>query len=345
MGIETAIIAGAVIGGGASLFGASKTAAAQTAAGNATLQATQLQIQYEQQATQEQLQQRQQAISDAKTYGAATPQELASVSQILSDKTSALTASMTSIGQQQQQLDAMDPTIKASGQDLLDLLNGKASAMLAPVQAQQAKARQSLVDNLSATMGPGYASTSAGAAALLNFDQSAAVTNSQIQQTALSQAGSLYSGLQGTQANEQASVTSGTQNAENSALLADQSVLQENQLVTNRTLSGIEGAYGNPVNFQGAAQAQGNVAAASGLPYQGAITMGGAVAGAGSTIAGAGSTLGTIGALGNYLNNSNTSGTGIIVPNLTQNFGATIGANLGVQPVNSTATVGSALTE
>lgn len=71
----------------------------------------------------------------------------------------------------QKTLNAIDPNIMESANQLHSLMTGGESASLNPLKSQRARERQSLESNLRNTMGAGYMSSTAGQQALAQHDQ------------------------------------------------------------------------------------------------------------------------------------------------------------------------------
>lgn len=282
VGTSSAILIGAGFAGAASVTGGLIQAGAQGGAAQAQLSASQ-------QALQAQIQARAQAINQVTGISGLQPGEISSINQILTTKSQALNQSLASIAQQQSQLDAMNPQVKQSGQDLYDLLTGKASSVLAPMQQQLTRQRQELVNSLSSQLGPGFMTSSAGINALTQFDEQSAMTLQNAQMGAISTVASTYGSLAGMQNQGQNAVTTQTGEAFGRSMLADQSVLQANQFATNRQTNAVLGAMGaTPIGFTGPTQF-------AGAPFAQSQGVGQTIAGAGNAFAGA-MTLGTLAA-------------------------------------------------
>lgn len=170
---------------------------------------------------------RQQALGYAKS-----DQELQQLQQ-------SITLNNQDISRKQALLASADPALIESGKQALSLLQGKSAASLKPLQDQRAQQRQQLQSSLAQQLGPDYATSSAGSAALNQFDQQTANTLTQAQQSAIGQ----YMGY-ATNAEQLGSVQSNIQNTNQTA----------NQYgnIASRQIGAIEG---NPINaeqqFQG----------------------------------------------------------------------------------------------
>lgn len=211
-------------------------------------------------AVQRQIAQRQQAIAQVQSMAALQPQEIAQISQILQTRNDQLQASLTSISKQQDLLDQAAPTMRAAGQNLYDLMMGKAADILKPLQQQQQLQRQKLMDNLSATMGPGFMSSTAGIQALTSFDTQAAMASANAQMQAVGQVSQTYLGLSQLQQSGQQAITQQTGEAYQRAQSASDVVLQANQVAQQRQIQGTLGAMqANQVDYSLPVQAQQNL--------------------------------------------------------------------------------------
>lgn len=135
----------------------------------------------------EQLQASEQARTQAVGYATPNASQLAQMGTNLELQNQALITNMQGIDRDNAILDSIDPAIKQAGTEAYNLLTGQASAALKPLQDQQARQRTALTQSLAASLGPDYATSSAGAQALAQFDQNAQLTTSQVQQSTLGQ--------------------------------------------------------------------------------------------------------------------------------------------------------------
>lgn len=304
MSVGTALVIGAgaaAVGGVASaIIGAN----AAKGAGEATLSAAQQQVAMAREALQAQIQARAEGISTAQKAAAMSPEEIKSINNILTTQGASLSASMASLQKQQSQLDAMDPTVKAAGQNLYDLLTGKAAAVLAPMQKQLDFQRNQLMSQLSSQMGPGFMASSAGIMALTQFDNQAALNINNAQMNAIQTIGGQYANLGGLQQQGQAGVTQGTLNAFGQAQNANVVALGGYEAGQQRMVNATLGAMSaNPINAFGVPNAQGSVIDAAGLPYAGAGVAATAI---GQAAGGVANIFGNYGAAGMQQNNINT---------------------------------------
>lgn len=251
MAVVTAAITGG-LGVAATITGALINKNATTSAANATSAATL-------QALNAQIAERQRITDQATQAAQMSPSEINQINSLLTTKGQALTASQDAIQKQQSQLDAMDPNVKAAGNDLYSLLTGKAAATIAPLQAQITMQRNQQMNDLASQYGPGFMATSAGIEAMMKFDTNSAVTIANASQSALGQATQTYLGLTGQQQQGQAGITAATQNAFAQSENVDQTVLAADQNVQGRLENAITQGANQPVNFQAPAQVAGNL--------------------------------------------------------------------------------------
>lgn len=90
------------------------------------------------------------------------------------------------LSRQEQLISQLDPTIIEASQQALKLLRGEQSQTLAPLQAQRAKQRETLLNTLRQQLGPGAETSAAGQKALQNFDLETSSLMGGAQQSALS---------------------------------------------------------------------------------------------------------------------------------------------------------------
>lgn len=124
---------------------------------------------------------RQQALG----YAQPTAQELGSMNQQLQLAGQGLAQRQQALDRQTKVLQATDPAILESGKQALALLQGKSAPTLAPMLAQRQVQRTQLQQQLEQQLGPGGASSSAGAQALENFDLQTSNYTAGLQQQAL----------------------------------------------------------------------------------------------------------------------------------------------------------------
>lgn len=127
---------------------------------------------------QSQLAQQQATQQQALGYAQMTPQQIANLEQQLNINTQ-------SYNRNQALINSSDPALIAAGQQALQLLNGQKAAALGPIEQQRAQQRQTLEAQLRQQLGPGYATSTAGAQALNNFDMQTSQLSTQAQQSTL----------------------------------------------------------------------------------------------------------------------------------------------------------------
>lgn len=126
-----------------------------------------------------QLSQQQQDRASAVKY-AVSDEELQQLQQSIS-------LNNQDIARKQKLLASADPALIEAGNQALQLMQGKSAASLKPLQDQRAQQRQQLQQTLASQLGPDYASSSQGRAALNQFDQQTSAVLTGAQQQAIGQ--------------------------------------------------------------------------------------------------------------------------------------------------------------
>lgn len=91
------------------------------------------------------------------------------------------------IARKQKLLASADPALIEAGTQALQLMQGKSAATLKPLQDQRNRQRQQLEQSLRQKLGPDYATSSQGQAALNQFDQQSSDLSTNAQQNAIGQ--------------------------------------------------------------------------------------------------------------------------------------------------------------
>lgn len=120
-------------------------------------------------ATSQQEQQRQEREL-ALQYSSPTMEELGLMAQQLNQSNAALRYQEDALRRTESILNTIDPTIMESSRQLLGLLRGETTEYLSPVERERARGRTNLSSALREEMGEGYASSTAGQAALSRYD-------------------------------------------------------------------------------------------------------------------------------------------------------------------------------
>lgn len=332
---STAIIGGGILAAGGAVAASAIGAGAASSAGQAQLSAAQMQVQFAQQALQEQIKARQSGIAQAQDVSRMSAGEMDAIHQMLTTQGLSLSRSMASINQQQTQLNAMDPNVRASGQNLYSLLTGKSAEILAPMQKQIDYQRSQLVNQLSSQMGPGFMTSSAGIEALTKFDNQSALSLGQAQLQALQTVGAQYGSLAGMQVQGQTGVTGETLSAFQQAQVANAAALQAQQYgVTRETNATLGAMSANPLNQGMVPQAQQSVVQTAGNPFAGQSVIGQGVGQAGSALGAVGGQIAGMGMFSNMLGSmTNNGGVGNALstsignyqaPNINPTFGSMI---------------------
>lgn len=154
------VTAGALVTSGALGFaGANKAAGAQQSAA---------QLQY--QSSQNAITAQQASQAYAVQLAQATPQELGLINQQISTQTASYNQQMAAIQQDYSTLQSATPEIQSAGKEANQLLQGQQAAILAPIQNQRNLQLTQLQNQLQAQLGSGYATSSVGQKALLQFN-------------------------------------------------------------------------------------------------------------------------------------------------------------------------------
>jgi hypothetical protein len=277
------VTAGVIMGGAGlagSLVGGSKSSKGAQAAGQAEAGVAEQGLQYAEQS-------RNQAYAIASSAAIPSPQELNLMDQTVGNSMQALQAQSSAINSGLNTLNSLAPSIVASGNQTTALLQGQSAAILAPIQANAARQRVQLQNQLASTMGPGYATTAAGIMALNNFDNNTTMTMANAQLQAFNQSVSATTSLAGT-ANSLMQGVSGQTNSLTGLASGMQTTQQQLQMQSANTLLG------------GSAQAIGasnTLAGTIGNQYAGQISQGQNIAGLGGAVGQSGMTMGMMSAL------------------------------------------------
>jgi hypothetical protein len=158
------------IGAAATFGGAALQAGAAGNQADAAKYATDKQLDFAREALEKQVAERNRMETAVLGLAAKSPDELAATGRMLNQRALYLNTQSDNLSKVQSILDKVDPSIKEAASQQLDLLQGKESQVLAPLQAQRQRQRQQLQNSLSEKLGPGYATSSAGIQALQGFD-------------------------------------------------------------------------------------------------------------------------------------------------------------------------------
>lgn len=192
---------GLIVGGGASVaggvgsfFGGKQQSQAAQSAANLQYQLGEQGLQSQQNEFNQSLQfatqsRDQQTAARNQALGLAQPSaaELAQTGINLQLQNQDMSQQMQALQRDQSILDAVDPAVKEAGNQALQLLQGKTAQSVQPALDQRNRQRTQLEQTLADRLGPDYASSSAGAAALRNFDNDTSTQMNGIQQQTLSQ--------------------------------------------------------------------------------------------------------------------------------------------------------------
>lgn len=168
-----------------------------TKTANAAQKAADLQFQLGEEQLAESKAARSQAIDFAqssRTQAVALSQpsaaELGQQAKNLQLQSMALSRQQDLLEKDQKLLASIDPAIKASGEQLYNLVQGKAAPILGPLQTEIDRQRVNLQQKLQSQMGPGWETSTAGIQAMSQFNQSAEMTIANAQNSAIQTLGS-----------------------------------------------------------------------------------------------------------------------------------------------------------
>lgn len=128
-----------------------------------------------------------QAASDraaAMSYAAPTPQEIQQIGDRINQQQRYQAVQEASVQRDTQILGSLDPALVQAGQQAQKLMSGQNAAIIAPMQQQQQFERNQMQQKLAAQLGPGWQTSSAGQAALQQFDMQANLQTQQAQMSA-----------------------------------------------------------------------------------------------------------------------------------------------------------------
>lgn len=233
-----------------------------------------------QQVLAEQISARERALGIA----APTYNELTAINQQLLLSKNANERALMAVEREQAILDAVDPAIREAGTQALQLLQGKDAAILTPIKAQRADQRRQLEQTLADRLGGGFETSSAGIAALRDFDTATGNLIAGAQQESLGQ-------LLGTSIQGRSLATGSTENAFGTANQSAQVALGAMHNLKARSVNAF---IGSPVNYSPFIEAAG-VGAKNTQQTFGAL---GSIGGAGLGYAGMASVFGNQGSGG-----------------------------------------------
>lgn len=231
---------GSIFGGNQQAAAAMSNQQAQTQIANQQLAAEQSQFSQQTQFQEEQYQNQLQSRTTATNMAAPSASELAQMGVNLDLQSSAINYQMSALDRDNKILDSIDPAIKEAGTQALQLMNGQNASILGPLQKQQQTQRTQLEQKLASSLGPDYATSSAGSAALASFDNNAAMTTASAQSQSLGQ-------LLGVVTSANMNPVGNASNAFSSLQGLNQSGFSMAQGLVNQQVNAFEGS---PVNQQ-----------------------------------------------------------------------------------------------
>lgn len=189
--------------------------------------------------------------SQAQSFAAPSFDEMQQIHKQLDYQSQLYDRHIESLKQEQALINSIDPSIMAASQNAKDLLSGKSSALLAPIQQERQNQRNQLENQLRDQLGSGYQTSSAGQEALNRFDQQTSGLMANAQQSALGSVGQ-YLGV----ASQSRPNMIGLSNAAFGAVsdMSQRTLGNYNQFAT-RQIAAIEGT---PINFNNSIRTAGN---------------------------------------------------------------------------------------
>jgi hypothetical protein len=125
--------------------------------------------------------------AQALQFAAPTPQEMQSISDQINNQSRYQAIQQASVDRDTGILNSLDPALVTAGQQANQLMQGQSAAIIQPMLQQQALQRGQLQQQLAAQLGPGWATSSAGVAAMNSFNTQANLSTAQAQMTAFNQ--------------------------------------------------------------------------------------------------------------------------------------------------------------
>lgn len=123
----------------------------------------------------------------AMSYAAPTAQEIQQIGDRINQQQRYQAVQEASVQRDTQILGSLDPALVQAGQQAQKLMSGQNAAILAPMKQQQQFERNQMQQKLAAQLGPGWQTSSAGQAALQQFDMQSNLQTQQAQMSAFNQ--------------------------------------------------------------------------------------------------------------------------------------------------------------
>lgn len=186
-------------------------------------------------------------IEQAASQAAAPSQEeLDQISALVKTSEDGLARAADLVEREAEVLDDIDPVIQQSAQNITALLRGEQATVLKPLRDQRRRQRARLEQDLRGRLGPGFRTSSAGIAALDQFESSNDLIFANAQQQALSNVTQTLQGGTGARAN----IVNQTTAAFSPFIQAQMGALQGRQAIADRRTRAVTGAAAAaPINF------------------------------------------------------------------------------------------------
>lgn len=123
----------------------------------------------------------------AMQYAMPTSQEIQQIGDRIQQQQRYQAVQEAGLARDEKLLGSLDPALITAGQQAQKLMSGQQASILAPMKQQQTYERNQLKQKLTAQLGPGFETSSAGQAALQNFDMNSNMQSQQAQMSAFNQ--------------------------------------------------------------------------------------------------------------------------------------------------------------
>src|SRR5574343_1672223 len=175
----------AAVGAVASLWSSHKASKAAEKAGKEQAKIANKQLKFAKEFEKRQRADREKAFEYAKGAAVPSPQELANLEKMTEANDKRYQEAIAQIDKYDDLLDQVDPIMKETGDQTLQLLRGEQSKILQPAMKIRQQQRDAYMNQLAARLGPGFRTTSAGVMAMNKFDSDTEMQMVEIQNQAL----------------------------------------------------------------------------------------------------------------------------------------------------------------
>lgn len=268
--IPLAIAAASAFG---SIWASRKASKAAEKAGKEQAKIANKQLKFAKEFEKRQRADREKAFEYAKGAAAPSPQELANLEKMTEANDKRYQDALAQIDKYDDLLDQVDPIMKETGDQTLQLLRGEQSKILQPAMKIRQQQRDAYMNQLAARLGPGFRTTSAGIMAMNKFDSDTEMQMVDIQNQALTNVSAMNQSYIGASEGIRRNVAGLTDSANQNRQLgigATQDVLGN---FKQREQQAINAFMGMPVSNEGAMSAYSNLTGVVGNKYVGDISF------------------------------------------------------------------------